>query len=106
MGDGLFKRGKVWWIRTDPLTGTAQSTKRRGKAEARAELMGWVLAYLYPAVFLAGWAFRDDDAGLRGWRRVGYIATIGLIWPLLAAAAAYDWFGLRPVRWRWTWRRR
>lgn len=67
--------------------------------------MGWLLAYLFPAAFSAGWSFRDDDPCLRGWGRAAYVATMGLIWPVLAVAAAHDWFAVRPVRMRWTWRR-
>lgn len=29
MGDGLFKRGKTWWIRTDPVTGKQESTGQK-----------------------------------------------------------------------------
>jgi integrase len=38
MGDGLYKRGKIWWIRTDPLTGKEKTTKRRDKPAALAVL--------------------------------------------------------------------
>ncbi len=34
--DGLYKRGPVWWIRTDPVTGKAQSTFCRDIEAARA----------------------------------------------------------------------
>ena len=33
--DGLFKRGEVWWIRTDPITGKAESTGLRDHGAAR-----------------------------------------------------------------------
>jgi integrase len=33
--DGLYKRGPVWWIRTDPVTGKAQSTYCRDLEAAR-----------------------------------------------------------------------
>jgi integrase len=34
--DGLFKRGPIWWIRTDPVTGKAHSTRCRDIEAARA----------------------------------------------------------------------
>lgn len=33
--DGLYKRGPIWWIRTDPVTGKAQSTYSRDLPAAR-----------------------------------------------------------------------
>lgn len=33
--DGLYKRGPVWWIRTDPVTGKARSTGKRDFEAAR-----------------------------------------------------------------------
>ena len=33
--DGLYKRGPIWWIRTDPVTGKAQSTYCRDIEAAR-----------------------------------------------------------------------
>lgn len=33
--DGLFRRGAIWWIRTDPITGKAESTKCRDLEAAR-----------------------------------------------------------------------
>lgn len=33
--DGLYKRGPIWWIRTDPITGKAQSTYCRDFEAAR-----------------------------------------------------------------------
>lgn len=37
MSDGFFKRGKVWWFRTDPLTGKQASSGKRDIASARLE---------------------------------------------------------------------
>jgi integrase len=34
--DGLYKRGKIWWIRTDPITGKEKTTKCRDKTAALA----------------------------------------------------------------------
>lgn len=34
--DGLYKRGAIWWVRKDPLTGKAQSTGCRDKRNANA----------------------------------------------------------------------
>jgi len=37
MSDGFFKRGKVWWFRTDPLTGKQASSGKRDIGSARLE---------------------------------------------------------------------
>ena len=33
--DGLYKRGPIWWVSTDPVTGKPQSTGCRDKKAAR-----------------------------------------------------------------------
>jgi integrase len=35
---GLYKRGKIWWLRTDPVTGSRLSTRCTGKKGAEAFL--------------------------------------------------------------------
>ena len=35
--DGFYKRGKVWWFRTDPLTGKPESSGKRDVESARLE---------------------------------------------------------------------
>jgi integrase len=37
MGDGLYKRGGIWWFRTDPLTRKAASSGKRDKTAALLE---------------------------------------------------------------------
>jgi len=37
MSDGFFKRGKVWWFRTDPITGKQASSGKRDIESARLE---------------------------------------------------------------------
>jgi integrase len=37
MSDGFFKRGKVWWFRTDPLTGKQASSGKRDIKSAELE---------------------------------------------------------------------
>lgn len=34
--DGLFKRGSIWWVRRDPVTGKQESTGCRDKQAANA----------------------------------------------------------------------
>jgi integrase len=36
-GDGFFKRGKIWWFRTDPITGKQASSGKRDRRSAEIE---------------------------------------------------------------------
>lgn len=39
--DGLFKRGKIWWVRTDPVTGKQVSTGETERKQALLWRVQW-----------------------------------------------------------------
>jgi len=62
-GDGFFKRGKVWWFRTDPLTGKQASSGKRDITSARLEYTERARRKSNPEYESA----QTEDASLNGW---------------------------------------
>lgn len=63
MSDGFFKRGKIWWFRTDPLTGKQASSGKRDIKSAELEYRERARRATNPDYR----AEATEDASLNGW---------------------------------------